>query len=78
MVFARSMSNRADTAEEVVGGKVTQFYRRRTSGLEVQVEAGYVIERRREGLAIAERIDFEVGDGLLLIRDPIRTGGRLR
>jgi hypothetical protein len=72
------MSNRADTAEEFVGVEVTEFNRRRAGAHEVQVKAGHVIQRRREGLAIAERIDFEVGDGLLLIRDPIRTGGRLR
>jgi hypothetical protein len=73
-----AVRQRSDAGEKVVGREASQLDGYRARGLEVEVEAGDVIEAWRKGLAVAERVDLTIGQGLLLVRDSVRASGRRR
>jgi hypothetical protein len=73
VLLTGAVSNWTDAGEKRVGAKVAQLDRGVTGALEVEVEAGDVVEARRERLTVAQWVDIGIRGGLLLIGDAIRT-----
>jgi len=78
VLLARAVRHGSDARQEIVGREVSQFDSCGAGALEIEVEPGDVVEARRERLAVAERVDLSIGQGLLLVRDSVRTRGRDR
>jgi hypothetical protein len=62
------MGSRPNAGQQRIRGEVAKLNARDAAGLEVQVQSGNIVPRRRERLTVAKRVNLVTGNRLVLIR----------